>query len=388
MRVLVDATAAVRKHGGLGRYEEELARALVTIDSGVDLGLFYADAARHSIPPPLDTLPVKTLRMSTKPWRMAALGSSYAHFPMDRLLGNPDVFHATEHLLPYLRRTRSVFTLHDLAFLRSPESHLPLNRWFLGLMMPRFLRSASAIVCVSQYTKEDAVSQYGLEESKVIVIPEGVHPRFHPVEDPELLASVRARYKLPARFILFVGTIEPRKNLATLWEAYRALRDEGRPVKMVIVGKRGWLYEATFRRLRELGLEQEVVQPGFVADEDLPAVYSLASCFAFPSLFEGFGLPPLEAMACGCPVVCSRVTSLPEVCGDAALLVPPSDVPALASALRRLLDDPDLCSDLRARGVLQASKFTWEKAAHSTLDVYRAVAHAGAGEGRRVWGRS
>jgi glycosyltransferase involved in cell wall biosynthesis len=142
----------------------------------------------------------------------------------------------------------------------------------------------------------------------------------------------------------------------------------------VIVGKRGWLYRATLQRLRELGLEGQVIMPGYVADQDLPAIYSLAGCFAFPSLFEGFGLPPLEAMACGCPVVCSNASSLPEVCADAALLVPPTDVAALTSALRRLLDDADLRADLRARGLRRASNFTWQMAAESTLAVYRVVA--------------
>lgn len=374
MKVLFDATSAVRRHGGLGRYAEELARAMVAFDSGVELGLFYTGPAGQAIDPPLDTLPRRSLRLSTKSWRMAALASSYTHIPLDPVLGNADVFHATEHLLPYLHKIRSVFTLHDLAFLRCPEAHLPLNRWYLSLMMPRFLRRADAVICVSQFTKADAVRIYDLEESKLVVIPEGVNPRFHPVESPELLAAVQARYELPERFILFVGTIEPRKNLVALWEAYRALHSEGRPEKIVIVGKRGWLYRDTFQRLRELGLEGQVVMPGYVADQDLPAIYSLAGCFAFPSLFEGFGLPPLEAMACGCPVVCSNASSLPEVCADAALLVPPTDVAALTSALRRLLDDADLRADLRARGLRRASNFTWQMAAESTLAVYRVVA--------------
>ncbi len=314
------------------------------------------------------------MRWSSKPWRMAALLSSYTHVPLDSLFGDADIFHATAHLLPRLRRVRSVFTLHDLAFLRYPETHLPVNRWFLTLMMPRFLRSADAIICVSQFTRDDAVRCYGLDDCRVTVIPEGVHPRFRPVQDPGILAAVRARYALPERFILFVSTIEPRKNLVTLWEAYRVMLTEGRTENLVVVGKRGWLGQATFARLRELGLEDRVVFPGYVADADLPAIYSLAECFCFPSLFEGFGLAPLEALASGCPVVCSNSSSLPEVCGDAALLVPPTDVQGLTSALRQLLDDPLLRDDLRARGLRQAARFTWRKTAERTLEVYRKVA--------------
>lgn len=371
VRILIDLSSAVQGHGGLGRYAEELTRALVALGSGDDLQIFYNDPLRRLPSPPLDVLPRKVLGWSNKPWRLTALFSKYTHVSLDRLLGEADVFHATDHLLPRLSRTRSVFTLHDLAFLRVPEAHLPLNRWFLKLMMPFFLRQADQIIAVSEFSKRDALAYYGLDESKFLVIPEGVSPGFRPVQDPVRLAEVRYRYGLPDRFILFVSTIEPRKNLNTLWEAYRTLRAEGRTEGLVVVGKKGWLYEDTMLRLREAGLEQEVTFPGYVAEADLPAVYGLADCFAFPSLFEGFGLTPLEAMASGCPVVCSNSSSLPEVCGDAAILVAPKDVQGLASSLRRVLNEPDLRAELRNKGIRQAARFTWESTAKRTLEVYK-----------------
>ncbi|MDO8689124.1 MAG: glycosyltransferase family 1 protein [Dehalococcoidia bacterium] len=371
MKVLFNIGPAVQRHGGLGRYAEELAGALLALNTGDDLRLFYNDPSRRSPSPPLDGLPRQVLGWSNKFWRMSALISCYAHISMDSLLGEADVFHATDHLLPRLRRMRSVFTLHDLAFLRVPETHLPLNRWFLKLMMPFFLRQADEIISVSEYTKRDAVTFYGLDESKVQVIPEGVNPRFVPVRDPQRLAEARQRYGLPEKFILFVSTIEPRKNLVTLWEAYRALRSEGRTEGLVVVGQKGWLYQETMLRLREVGLEEQVVFPGYVAEEDLPVLYSLADCFAFPSLFEGFGLTPLEAMASGCPVVCSNSSSLPEVCGDATILVAPMDVAGLVSSLRRVLNEPDLQAELRNKGIRQAARFTWESAAMRTLEVYK-----------------
>ncbi len=371
MRVLMDLTSAVQGHGGLGRYADELTRALIALDRGVDLRIFYNDPLGRLPSPPVDALPRKVLGWSNKTWRLTALFSKYTHVSMDRLLGKADVFHATDHLLPRLSRTRSVFTLHDLAFLRVPEAHLPLNRWFLKLMMPFFLGQADAIIAVSEFTKRDALAYYALDESKFQVIPEGVSTDFRPVLDPLRLAGVRRRYGLPDRFILFVSTIEPRKNLSTLWAAYRALRSEGRTEGLVVAGRKGWLYEDTMVRLREAGLEDEVIFLGHVAEEDLPAVYTLADCFAFPSLFEGFGLTPLEAMASGCPVVCSNSSSLPEVCGDAAILVAPHDVAALASALRRVLSEPALQADLKRKGIRQAALFTWESAAKKTLEVYR-----------------
>lgn len=376
MNIYLDFTPAIQNHAGVGRYTEQLARALVGLHSGDQLSLFYTDALGRSPAPPLDALPRRSLRLSNKLWRLRVLLSSYANIPMDSLFGDTDVFHATDHLLPTLRRMRSVFTLYDLSFLTYPETHLPLNRWFLRLMMPRFLRFADAIICISQHTRADAVRFYGVDDSKTSVIPLGVDTRFCLAQDLVTLGAVRARYNLPGHFILFASTIEPRKNLVTLLEAYKVLRAEGRNEKLVVVGRKGWRYEATFMRLRELGLENQVVFLGSVPDEDLPAIYSAADVFVYPSLYEGFGLPPLEAMASGCPVICSNTSSLPEVCGDAALLIPPTDVSALASALQRVLDEPVLREDLRARGLRQSAKFSWEVTAKKTLDVYRTVAEA------------
>jgi len=337
-------------------------------------------------------LPRYVVPWSAYRWRLTTALRHFLGLSMDRSFAGVDLFHATEHLLPRFSSVRTVFTLHDLIFLFHPETHKPLNRWFLTLMMPRFLRAADAVIAVSECTKRDAVRFYGIPEEKITVIYEGVNPRFRPAS-PETIAAVRARYNLPEHFILYVGTIEPRKNLTALLEAFhhllatRSLRPapcDLRPatcsllpapcdLRLVIVGKRGWLYEGFFRRLRELGLEDRVIFTGYVPDEDLPAIYSAADLFVFPSLYEGFGLPVLEAMACGTPVICSNTSSLPEVAGDAALLVDPADVRALAGAMERALTDEALRVTLRARGMGKARGFTWEQAAQKTLMVYQAL---------------
>jgi glycosyltransferase involved in cell wall biosynthesis len=370
-RVCLDLSPAVHQHAGLGRYAQELLLALAVTDGQNEYVVFYNNPATARVDPTLERFPKITTPLSYKPWRLSAMLAHFARIPQDPLFPGVDLFHATDHLLPCFWRIKSVFTLHDLIFLFHPETHKPLNRWFLTLMMPRFLRAADAVIAVSECTKRDAIRFYGIPEEKITVIHEGVNPRFRPAS-PEAIAAVRARYGLPEHFILYVGTIEPRKNLTALLEAFHHLLAT-HDLRLVIVGKKGWLYEGFFRRLRELGLEDRVIFTGYVPDEDLPAIYSAADLFVFPSLYEGFGLPVLEAMACGVPVICSNTSSLPEVAGDAALLVDPTDVRALAGAMERALTDEGKWREMRERGLQQAARFSWDEAAAMSLKVYQDV---------------
>jgi len=373
MHVCLDLSSVVYQRAGLGTYARHLAEGLLALADRPALTAFYNGSAAHLLPPPLASLPTHALPLATRPWRLVAALSQQLDVGLDCWLPDCDLFHATEHLLPRLKGARTVLTVHDLIFLLFPEYHLPLNRWFLNRFMPFFLRRADAIIAVSQCTKDDLIRHYAVPSEKIAVVYEGVDARFQPVTDPDILARVRARYGLPERYILSVGTIEPRKNLTTLLEAYRTLRAQGSELKLVIAGKKGWLYEGFFRRLRELGLEREVVFPGFVPDEDLPALYSAAEFFVFPSLYEGFGLPVLEAMACGTPVVASNSSSLPEVIGEAGIMVEPRDIRALAEAMERVLADQGKQREMREKGLRQAAKFTWERAAAMTMEVYRSV---------------
>lgn len=297
----------------------------------------------------------------------------------DRLLPDAALFHATEHLLLPLRSVPTVLTVHDLIFRHLPEHHKPLNRWYLNLTLPLYCRRATHIIAVSECTRRDLLTAYGLPPDKVTVIPEAADPRFRP-QPPQAVAAIRARYDLPERYLLAVGTIEPRKNLIRLLAAFKALYAERLTDALVIVGRRGWLYEGFFAALERSPARRAVLFPGYVPDPALPAFYAGAQALAFPSLYEGFGLPVLEALACGTPVVASNTSSIPEAGGDAALYCEPTDVEGLTQALRRILRDPDLREELRARGFAQAARFSWKRTAEETETVYNTTLRSGGRE--------
>lgn len=385
LHVCIDVSAAVHQRAGLGRYAHELVKGLMDLSlsdrvpavgpRGEDaaseqlkITAFYHQRGEAHLLPPIDQLPTLTTRLSVRPWRLTTALAYFSGLAQDRLFAHAHIFHATEHLLPRLRRTRSVFTLHDLIFQFDPDSHKPLNIAFLKTMMPRFLRAAHTIIAVSECSQRDAVRLYGLAPDKIRVIYEGVDPHFAPVTDHAKLSAVRSKYNLPERFIVHVGTIEPRKNLPLLFDVI-AQSDK----HLVIAGKLGWLTEPILAKVKELGLEQRVTFTGFVADEDLPALISAATLLAMPSKYEGFGLPVLEAMACGTPVIASNTSSLPEVGGEAALYARPTDPASWAQLIDRVWGDAELQSALREKGFKQAAKFKWQTMARETAEVYRAV---------------
>jgi glycosyltransferase involved in cell wall biosynthesis len=305
---------------------------------------------------------------------MSVLLAYYLRTSLDRWLPRGDIFHGTDHLLPPLDKAGQVFTIHDLIFRLYPQYHLPLNRWFLALMLPKFMRRADAVIAVSENTRRDVVRLMSIPEEKIVVIYEGVPPQFCPVTDTHVLEHARARYGLPPRYLLFFSTIEPRKNLITLLDAYAELLRRGDEIPaLVVMGRKGWLYQETLRHINQLGLSGRVILTDWVAAADVPTVLSMADVSVFPSLYEGFGLPPLEAMACGVPVISSNSSSLPEVIGDAGIMVEPRDVAGFANAISRILHDEPLRRDLSARGLVQASRFTWERTARETLAVYERV---------------
>jgi glycosyltransferase involved in cell wall biosynthesis len=369
MAIYIDISAAVHGRAGLGRYAESLARALVQ-EYPERFTFFYNRTREVSPMAGLKSVPTRTVHAGYKPWRMAVWLGQFLGLGFERLVPEAELYHATEHLLLPLRRVPTVLTVHDLIYHLFPEHHKPLNYWFLNRAMPLFVQRARAVIAVSESTGQDLIRCYGVHPDKITVVHEAAAPHFRPAS-PEAMAAIRARYGLPEGFILTVGTIEPRKNLSRLLDALQRLRQKGDDTRLVVVGSKGWLYEGFFRRLEELQLGDAVLLPGYVPDADLPAIYSAAKVFVLPSLYEGFGLSVLEAMACGTAVVCSRASSLPEVGGNAARYFDPTDVEEMAEATGAVWHDEALRTEMGRRGLAQAARFSWARAAEETMAVYQ-----------------
>lgn len=286
------------------------------------------------------------------------------------LRGTADLYHGCLNVAPLLSPVPTVITIHDLAFIRFPQTFRAYNRIYLDLATRLSARRASRILAVSEHTKREVVGLLGIPPERVIVTPNAARSHFRPPA-PAAIEQLRARHGLPERFVLYVGTLEPRKNLTTLLEAFALVSRSVPDVPLLIGGGKGWMYEPIFARLEQLNLRDRVKFAGYLPEEELPLWYAAATVFVFPSIYEGFGMPPLEAMACGTPVITSNTSSLPEVVGDAGLMVAPTDTIGLAEAIRRVLVNADLRAELRQRGLARARRFSWADTAAKTLVAYR-----------------
>ncbi|MCC7358572.1 MAG: glycosyltransferase family 4 protein [Anaerolineales bacterium] len=279
----------------------------------------------------------------------------------------PALLHALAFVAPILSPTPTVVTVYDLSFFVTPERFPAAQRLYLRALTGVSCRRARRVLAISESTRADVVRLLGVPAERVDLAYPGVGPEFHPLPADEV-AAFRARLNLPARFVLYLGTLEPRKNLGTLLAAFATLRAAEPDLALVLAGGRGWWYADLFRQVQALGLERAVHFPGYVPAQDLPGWYNAAAAVGYPSAYEGFGMPVAEALACGCPVVTTRASSLPEAGGEAAWLVPPADAPALAAALAQALR-PDPAR--RGRGLAHAARFTWAATAAATAASYR-----------------
>jgi glycosyltransferase involved in cell wall biosynthesis len=287
-----------------------------------------------------------------------------------------DVLHSPDFIPPFRRSCKSVITIHDLNFLLYPHFLTPESARYYS-QIDQAVRNCDHIIAVSESTKRDIIRLTGAAEHKISVVYEAAHPMYRPLNDQALCQKVKSHFGSDLDYILFVSTIEPRKNVPTLLMAFKQLLDSYRPaVNLVLGGEKGWLFDEVFALVEKLGLGGRVRFVGKVTPEDLLGLYNAAKLLVHPAFYEGFGLPPLEAMACGTPVVVSNTSSLPEVVGDAALLVDPSDVDGLTVAMWRMLSDETLRRQMIAKGLKRARLFSWRKAAAETLGIYRRLGPA------------
>lgn len=372
----IDYTAAYEQGAGIGRLVRDLIAALAQADQKTTYKLFVAGATHDKLPAPFaPNFRWKSTRVSplwfARLWYRARL-----YWPVESFVGRVVLYHATDFTLPpVLPGTKTILTVHDLSYVRTPETTHPILKAYLDRVVPWSVRRANHVIADSQATKDDLIDLYQTLPEKISVLLSGVNPTYQPVSDRQKVSEVRQRYNIPADkpYIFSIGTVQPRKNYGRLMEALAVLGTDFEDVQVVIAGGKGWLDSPIFETAKRLGLQDRVHFTGYVSDADVPALYSGATCTYYVSLYEGFGFPVLESMACGTPVLTSNVSSLPEVAGNIAPMVDPYDVQAIAEGLRRLIEDTALRERVIAAGFEQASRFTWEKSATQLLQIYKKV---------------
>jgi len=364
-----DATPLqIARHSGVGNYTAELLTALIDRD----------DERRYAL------LANRALNGTAPRGTLGQIGGRFPNrsawmqfmLPRDLAALQPDVCHFTNSIAPLLAPCPIVITLHDMSLFAYGRLHPLKSRLAVRSIIPVVARRAAAIITVSQHAKREIVAVLQVSPEKVHVIYEAAAPQYRVITAAAELERVRQRYHLQQPFVLYVGTIEPRKNLTRLVQAFAQAHRRNPEFELILVGQLGWQYESLLKAIEEAQLGSAVRRLGYVPNEDLPALYNLARLLAFPSLYEGFGLPIIEAMACGTPVLTSQGTALAEVAGEAALLIDPLEVAAMVEGLMCLLNTAPLRDELRERGLQRAAEFSWTRTAAETVKVYEAVTGA------------
>jgi glycosyltransferase involved in cell wall biosynthesis len=366
MRIGIDARLVFYNRAGIGQYIVQLIEALARLKSDETFLILQSRKDKSTIIEANGFKRCSLWTPSHNRFEQPALS-----FEISRLGLN--LLHSPDFIPPFRRNCKSVITIHDLAFLLYPHFLTKESARYYG-QIDHAWRNTDHIIAVSEATRKDVVKLLGVPEEKITVVHEAVNTIYRPLPKEEARQHVKMRYNLDRDYILFVSTIEPRKNLPGLLQAYRRLRDDyKREEPLVLVGGKGWLWQEVYQTIDELSLEPYIAFLGHVPSEDLLHLYNAARLFVHPSFYEGFGLSPLEAMTCGTPAIVSNAASLPEVVGDAALLIDPHDIAGLTVAMWRVLTEEELRQELISKSLKRASKFSWDQAARETLAVYRRV---------------
>lgn len=378
MKIAIDLRSLSEgRRSGVEEYVLNVVQSLIKIDNinayflfksgfrnrSIAADFFYAN--RNKVVEKKLKTPNRLLNLSLKLWREPLL---------DLVSGKPDIFFMPNiNIGPVSSRCKKVITFHDLSYEIYPEHFSVKRRWWHKFIDPqKRAREAHKIIAISESTKNDLINLYNISPGKIKVIYSGVDDRFQPVLWSDVrLARIKQKYHLPDFFVLYFGAIEPRKNIIGLIKSFEQLKDgnsDRRNLKLVIAGIKGWLFDKIIKTARDSRYVSDIIFTGFIENQDKLYVYNLASVFVYPSFYEGFGFPPLEAMACGLPTITSNVSSLPEVVGNGAIMVDPYNVDEITQAMDLCLSNEDLRSELREKGLAQAKKFSWQKTAKETLE--------------------
>jgi len=371
MKIGIDATPLPQNPVGAGVYIIQLIRALSQIELGHEL-IVFAHHFGHEL---IDIPESKNIKWIIVKEKNPALRLIWEQITLPYLARKTklDLLHSLHYTRPIFLPCKSIVTFHDMTFFLYPKLHTVSKRFFFPLMIKLSGQISNGIIAGSENTKKDTLKFNNISENKIHVVPYGINSIFTPISNKQLLHNCKVKYNLPNEFILYVGLIEPRKNIPSLLKAYKKIIQETTSPPLVITGRPGWGMEEVNYYIDTQNLRDKVHFTGYVDREDLPLIYNLATIFVYPSIYEGFGFPPLEAMACGTPTITTAISSMPEFVGDACLLVPPQDDEALYQAMKKLLYNKDLQKVLSIKGHQQASQFTWERTARETLEVYQKV---------------
>lgn len=361
MRIILDGGCLTNIKAGIGNYTYSLLTNLLKIDPKNNYSILLPKNNQSD----LVFLPILN--------RLTMKREYYKYLPYDaeRLSGRFDLYHETNYI-PRHFSGKKVVTICDMSCKIFPEYH-PIHRTLRFKLFENRMRNVDRIITISENSRQEIINLLKVPEDRVAVTYLGASNEYKPLTiTVEQILQLKALYNIPDQYVLYVGTVEPRKNLNRLIEAFHIFKQESHhpEVKLVIVGGKGWLYDKIFSRIKELKMEKDIIFTGYVQDEYLPFLYNLALAFIYPSIYEGFGLPPLEAMSCGTPVISANTSSIPEVVGDAGLLIDPYNINEIAGALLQVIQSNSLRSEMSRKGLEQAGKFSWEKCASETLKIY------------------
>lgn len=370
MRIAINTLGPSKLKAGVGNYVVSLVQELSKIDDENEYTIFVNRDNEQFFKTNNKHFQIIILPDYT---RKKLLRIVWEQFRLPKLLKkmNIDLLHSPGFVAPLKMSAKSVVTVHDMTFFSHPECHTRFKRLYFQNMIPKSIASADAVIADSENTTQEICKYLHTPKEKITTVHLGVGEHFKQINRRKAKEYLKTKYHINNRFILFVGTIEPRKNVQTLVDAFLQIKDP--KLKLVIVGNKGWNVAELFKVITESPIKEQIILPGYVTDEDLVKFYNAAEVFVYPSLYEGFGIPIIEAMACGCPVITSNVSSMPEVAGTAALLVDPNNANEIKNAVQKILKNKELRELLIKDGIKQAKKFSWKKTAQATLAVYKKV---------------